>query len=83
MVMASRTHSQAAQPASAICFGLNRQLDEQSLAIFLQRATSDALLETLIPRLDDAEVAELLDLLTRLMGKYLAEGEYHRLFLGG
>ena len=77
------SHSLAdTHPATDICFGLNRQLDEQSLAIFLQRATSDALLEVLIPRLEDAEVTAVVDFLTRLLGRHLSEQEYHRLFLG-
>jgi len=64
-----------------ICFGLNRQTDEQSLAIFLRLFSRDELLQTLIPRLSDAEINELVDQLTRVLRNHLQEGEYHELFL--
>ncbi len=70
-----------AQPGHAIAFGLNRQNDEQSLAVFLQRFSSDALLERLIPRLDAAEISATIDHLSSLMRNHLSEQEYHCLFL--
>ncbi|PLX47489.1 MAG: hypothetical protein C0613_13790 [Desulfobulbaceae bacterium] len=66
-----------------ICFGLDRQTDEQSLAHFIRRFASPALLEALIPRLSDAEITETLDFLSKMMGKHLKEKEYHTLFLAG
>ncbi len=65
-----------------ICFGLDRQTDEQSLAHFIRRFASPAVLETLIPRMTDAEITELLDSLTKIMGSHFKESEYHTLFLG-
>jgi len=64
-----------------ICFGLNRETDERSLAAFLQRFAEPAFLQTLIPRLEEGEIASLLDFLSRLMHKHCSEKEYHRLFL--
>jgi len=64
-----------------ICFGLNRQTDEQSLAIFLRLFSRDALLQTLIPRLSDEEITDLVDQLTLVLRNHLQEGEYHELFL--
>ena len=80
--MTIRSYSSAGQSAAGICFGMARDLDEQSLAIFLQRATSDDLLRTLIPRLADEEVSSVVDFLTGLMRKHFSEQEYHQLFLG-
>ena len=68
-------------PAQSICFGLSRELDEQSLTAFLERFASPRLLATLAPRLSDAEINGLIDHLTGLMRSHLAEQEYHRLFL--
>jgi TorA maturation chaperone TorD len=65
-----------------ICFGLNRQTDEQSLAIFLRLFNQEQLLETLIPRLSDGEIMELVDQLSGLLRSHLREKEYHELFLG-
>lgn len=65
-----------------ICFGLERGLDEKSLAAFLQRYGSRDLLSALIPRLTSAEIEETVAFLTGLLAKHLSEEEYHRLFLG-
>lgn len=65
-----------------ICFGLNRQTDEQSLDHFIRRFASPAVLETLIPRMTDEEITETLDFLNKIMGKHFKESEYHSLFLG-
>ena len=68
--------------ARAICFGLDRKTDEQSLAIFLRLFSRDELLQTLIPRLSDDEIIRLVDQLTAVLRNHLQEGEYHELFLG-
>jgi len=68
-------------PASAICFGLDRETDEKALAGFIQRFAQDRLLEALIPRLESEEIEELRDSISRLMARHLSEGQYHRLFL--
>ena len=65
-----------------ICFGLNRQTDERSLAVFLQLFSRDELLQALIPRLADEEIIQLVDQLTAVLRKHLQEAEYHELFLG-
>lgn len=67
--------------AENICFGLNRETDERSLAAFLQRFAEPEFLQTLIPRLTEEEITSLLDFLSRLMHKHCSEQEYHRLFL--
>ena len=69
-------------PFEQICFGLNRELDEQSLALFLRLFSKDELLNTLIPRLKEDEITDLVQKITALLHKHLAEKEYHELFLG-
>ncbi|MBU0965714.1 MAG: hypothetical protein KKA54_04960 [Proteobacteria bacterium] len=64
-----------------MCFGLNRETDERSLAAFLQLFVAPAMLEALIPRLSDEDIDATVDFLTRLMKKHLQEEEYHTLFL--
>ncbi|MCI5221867.1 MAG: hypothetical protein D3924_04155 [Candidatus Electrothrix sp. AR4] len=65
-----------------VCFGLSREIDEQSLAIFLRLFNREELLQTLIPRLEDDEIAQLVQQLTGVLHKHLREKEYHELFLG-
>lgn len=71
----------SSRPADEICFGLNRELDEHSLALFLQLFGREQLLSALIPRLDDEEIKKIVDLLTGIMRSHLQEKEYHELFL--
>ena len=67
---------------NSICFGFNRQTDEESLQYFIRAFAQPELLNVLIPRLTDAEISTLLDSLSTLMGKHFKEKEYHALFLG-
>ena len=65
-----------------ICFGLSRELDEQSLALFLRLFSREELLRTLIRRLTEEEISSLVDKLTGILRRHLTEKEYHELFLG-
>jgi hypothetical protein len=67
--------------AEKICFGLNRRTDEESLKILVKKFAGSELLETLVPRLTDAEITAALDFLSSLMHKHLSKREYHHLFL--
>ncbi len=62
-------------------FGQDRETDEASLIVFLQKFSDDDLMETLRGRLDDGELDELFQLISRLLRKHLSQEEYHRLFL--
>lgn len=62
-------------------FGLNRETDEKSLMVYLQKFSDDDLLATLVPRMTDEELGETFDLITRLIKTHLRDEEYHRLFL--
>ena len=66
---------------SQICFGWERKKDEQSLALFLRLLSREELLETLIPRLADKDITQLVDTVTGILQKHLQEEEYHELFL--
>lgn len=67
--------------AEKICFGLNRPTDEESLKVLVKKFAGSDLLETLVPRLTDAEIQATLDFLSNLMHKHLSKEEYHLLFL--
>lgn len=79
--MDNKKQPQTPLKAGSICFGLNRETDERSLAAFLQRFSEPTFLQTLIPRMEEEEITSLLDFLSRLMHKHCSEKEYHRLFL--
>ena len=62
-------------------FGLDRETDEKSLMVYLQKFSDDALLAALVPRLSPTEIQDLFERISLLLKKYLQEAEYHRLFL--
>jgi hypothetical protein len=64
-----------------ICFGLNRQLDEQSFSCFLQLAGQPVVADTLAARLSSDEINDFVTGFTHLLRKYFSENEYHKLFL--
>jgi hypothetical protein len=75
------THQFVNQFQGLIGFGLDRQTDEHSLMVYLQKFSDDALMGKLIPRMTDLEIEETFLLLSRLLKNHLTEIEYHRLFL--
>jgi hypothetical protein len=62
-------------------FGFDRETDEKSLMVYLQKFSDDALLAALVPRLSEPEIQDLFERISLLLKKYLQEAEYHRLFL--
>ncbi len=62
-------------------FGLDRETDEKSLTVYLQKFSDDTILKTLLPRLTEDEIQEIFILISRLLKTHLKEEEYHQLFL--
>lgn len=81
MTMVKHTHRFVEDYTGLVGYGLDRPTDENTLMIYLQKFSDDALMGTLLPRMSGAELSELFDLVNRLMRRHLNEEEYHRLFL--
>lgn len=64
-----------------MCFGLSTDLDQESIACFLQLLGRQELAETLSSRLSSQEIEELVHYLTGLLKNNMTEDEYHELFL--
>ncbi|MBI5582910.1 MAG: cytoplasmic protein [Deltaproteobacteria bacterium] len=64
-----------------IGFGFDRDTDEKTLMVYLQKFSDDDLLKALVPRLKDEELKEVFQLISRLIKTHLRDEEYHRLFL--
>ena len=62
-------------------FGADRQTDENTVVYYLQKFSDDRLMETIIKRLSDEELAEIFGLITRLLKNHLVDKEYHNFFL--
>jgi hypothetical protein len=62
-------------------FGLDRQSDEGTVQVFLQKLSDDEVMKTVLKRMSDEELAEVFELASKVLRKHLNEAEYHRLFL--
>ena len=79
--MAQHTHQFIERYAGLIGFGLDRETDENTLICYLQKFSDDAVMAAIIKRLDDHELAEVFDLINRLLHQHFTDDQYHHLFL--
>jgi len=79
--MPEHTHLFVETYNDLVGFGYDRKTDENTIQYYLQKFSDDRLMEILLPRLTDEELAEIFDLLSRLLKNHLCEEEYHQLFL--
>ncbi|MEN8243502.1 MAG: cytoplasmic protein [Thermodesulfobacteriota bacterium] len=79
--MNDHSHSFVENYQGFVGFGFNRETDENTVVYYLQKFSDDDLMETLIKKMSDQELAELFNLMGRLMKKHLTEPQYHALFL--
>jgi TorA maturation chaperone TorD len=77
----SHGHTFVEQYEGLVGFGFDRETDEKSLMVYLQKFSDDALLAALVPRLSDSEIQDLFERISLLLKKHLREAEYHGLFL--
>jgi hypothetical protein len=62
-------------------FGRDRENNENTVIYYLQKFSDDQVMETIIKRMRDSELEEFFDLINRALVRYLADEEYHRIFL--
>lgn len=79
--MDRHTHRFVEDYAGLIGFGLDRETDENTIICYLQKFSDDAVVAAMVRRMEPAELAELFDLLNRLLRRHFTKAEYHRLFL--
>lgn len=79
--MATHTHRFVETYSGLVGFGLDRETDENAVMYYLQKFSDDTLLQTLVKRLSDEDLAAVFNLVNRLLKENLSEAEYHRLFL--
>ena len=79
--MAIHSHNFVETYEGLVGFGADRQTDENTVVYYLQKFSDDRLMETIIKRLSDEELAEIFGLVTRLLKNHLVDKEYHKFFL--
>ena len=62
-------------------YGLDRQSDEDTVQVYLQKFSDDDLMKTILKRMTEDDLTEVFDVASKMLKKYLTEPEYHRLFL--
>lgn len=62
-------------------FGMDRKSDEATITWYLQKFSDDRHMALIRERMSDEDLEALFNSLGGLLKKYLAEEEYHRVFL--
>jgi hypothetical protein len=62
-------------------YGLDRQTDENTVQVYLQKFSDDDLMKTILKRMTDDDLTEVFEITSKMLKKHLAEPEYHQLFL--
>ncbi|OPY89903.1 MAG: hypothetical protein A4E72_00934 [Syntrophus sp. PtaU1.Bin208] len=79
--MAKHSHEFVEIYDGFVGYGLDRQTDENTVHVYLQKFSDDSLMNAILKRMTDEDLAEVFDTASKMLKKYLTEPEYHRLFL--
>lgn len=79
--MAKHSHHFVETFDGLLGYGLDRQTNEDTLEVYLQKFSDDNLMETILKRMSDDDLDEVFDVVSKMLKKHLAEPEYHQLFL--
>ncbi len=64
-----------------IGFGFDRETDESTVWVYLQKFSDDELMKAILKRMSNEDLQKIFELVGGLLKKYLSDQEYHRLFL--
>jgi len=62
-------------------YGLDRETNENTVQVYMQKFSDDNLMRTILKRMSDDDLNEVFDIVSKMLKKYLDEPEYHELFL--
>jgi hypothetical protein len=62
-------------------YGLDRESNENTIQLYLQKFSDDYLMKTILKRMTDDDLDEIFEIIGKMLKKYLSEPEYHQLFL--
>lgn len=79
--MARHSHCFVETFNGLVGYGLDRQTDEDTVQIYLQKFSDDHLMKTILKRMSDDDLTEIFEVTSKMLKKYLTEPEYHQLFL--
>jgi hypothetical protein len=79
--MTKHSHRFAEKFDGFLGYGLDRQSNENTVQLYLQKFSDDDLMKTILKRMSDDDLSEVFETISKMLKKYLDEPEYHRLFL--
>ena len=79
--MAKHSHRFVETFDGIVGYGLDRQSNEDTVQLYLQKFSDDDLMKTILKRMSDEDLEGVFDIIGRMLKTYLTEPEYHRLFL--
>ncbi len=79
--MAKHSHRFVETFVGPLGYGLDRESNENTVQVYLQKFSDDHLMKTILERMTDDDLDELFELTGKMLRKYLTEAEYHQLFL--
>lgn len=79
--MARHSHCFVETFNGIVGYGLDRQTDEDTVQVYLQKFSDDHLMKTILKRMSDDDLTEIFEITSKMLKKYLTEPEYHLLFL--
>jgi hypothetical protein len=79
--MAKHSHHFVEKYNGIVGYGLDRESDENTVQVYLQKFSDDHLMKTMLKRMTDDDLTEMFEVTGKMLKKYLTEPEYHQLFL--
>jgi hypothetical protein len=79
--MAKHSHRFVETFDGFVGYGLDRESNENTVQLYLQKFSDDHLMKIILERMTDDDLTEVYDGISKMLTKYLTEPEYHRLFL--
>lgn len=79
--MAKHSHDFAEMFEGFLGYGMDRQSNENTVQVYLQKFSDDRLMKTILKRMDDDDLNDVFEIISKMLKKYLTELEYHKLFL--
>lgn len=79
--MAKHAHTFVETYDGFLGYGMDRQTDEDTIEVYLQKFSDDDLMKVLLQRMSDEELAELFEMISKMLKVHLTEPEYHKYFL--
>ncbi|MFH0976449.1 MAG: cytoplasmic protein [Spirochaetota bacterium] len=62
-------------------YGMDRESDENTLQVYLQKFSDDELMKIIIKRMSNDELSDMFEIISKMLRKHLSEPEYHQLFI--